>query len=105
MLKRKFLILSSLCLLFAGSGVARADKFKRVFWVGRSFGMRVSGVYLYAMVNQGTLQGYTGGVAVRWITEKNLGLQAELNYTQQGWKEVCEEQPQYTYNRTINYIE
>ena len=105
MLKRKFLILSSLCLLFAGSGMAQANKFKREFSVGPSFGMTFSSISFYPKVNQGMLQGYTGGVAVRWITEKNLGLQAELNYTQQGWKEAFEEQPQYTYNRTINYIE
>lgn len=105
MLKRKFLILSSLCLLFAGSGMAQANKFKREFSVGPSFGMTFSSISFYPKVNQGMLQGNTGGVAVRWITEKNLGLQAELNYTQQGWKEAFEEQPQYTYNRTINYIE
>ena len=49
--------------------------------------------------------GYTGGLALRWITEKNLGLQAEINFTQQGWEEKFEEQPQYQYSRTINYIE
>ena len=38
-------------------------------------------------------------------TENHLGLQAELNYAQQGWEEEFEEQPEYQYSRTINYIE
>lgn len=95
----------SICLLLAGSLRAQANKFKHEFWVGPSFGMTFSSISFYPRVNQGMLQGYTGGVSVRWITEKNLGLQAELNYTQQGWKEDFAEQPQYVYSRTINYIE
>ena len=31
---------------------------------------------------------YTGGVAVQYLTEKNFGLQVELNYVQKGWKET-----------------
>lgn len=95
----------SICLLLAGSLRAQTNKFKHEFWVGPSFGMTFSSISFYPRVNQGMLQGYTGGVSVRWITEKNLGLQAELNYTQQGWKEDFAEQPQYVYSRTINYIE
>lgn len=49
--------------------------------------------------------GYTGGLTLRWITEKNLGLQAELNFIQHGWDEKFEDQPQYKYSRTINYFE
>ena len=30
---------------------------------------------------------YTGGVAVQYLTEKNFGLQVELNYVQRGWEE------------------
>ncbi len=49
--------------------------------------------------------GYTAGVTARYNTEKNVGLQAELNYVQQGWKEQFDLNPEFTYSRTINYIE
>lgn len=35
----------------------------------------------------------------------NLGIQAELNFTQHGWEEKFEEKPQYKYSRTVNYME
>ena len=56
-------------------------------------------------VQQKMKLGYTGGVTLRWVTEKNLGLQAELNFAQQGWNEMFEDQPEYKYSRTINYLE
>ena len=50
-------------------------------------------------------QGYNGGLVLRWNTEKNLGLQTELNFSQQGWDEQFDEHPTYKYTRTINYLE
>lgn len=47
--------------------------------------------------------GYFGGVAVNYVSEKNFGLQAELNYSQRGWKE--EDATTGTYQRRLNYIE
>ena len=49
--------------------------------------------------------GYAGGLTVRWNTEANVGLQGELNLSQQGWQEKFEEHPEYEYSRTINYFE
>lgn len=50
---------------------------------------------------------YHGGLAVRYINEKNLGLIAELNYSQQGWEEDFKDKPVKTaqYSRTLNYLE
>ena len=49
--------------------------------------------------------GFNGGATIRWNTEPNLGIQAELNFTQHGWEEKFEEKPQYKYSRTVNYME
>lgn len=38
-------------------------------------------------VDTKNIQQFSYGFAVRYISEKNLGLIAELNYSQQGWKE------------------
>ena len=56
------------------------DKFKRelslVLPSVRPFS-KVS--FAQTKVQQKIKMGYTGGLTLRWITEKNLGLQAELN--------------------------
>ena len=57
------------------------DKFKRELFLGASFGTTFSKVsFAQTKVQQKIKMGYTGGLTLRWITEKNLGLQAELNF-------------------------
>ena len=81
------------------------ETFKPELAVGASFGTTFSSVSFTPKVQQGMLMGYTAGVTARYNTEKNVGLQAELNYVQQGWKEQFDLNPEFTYSRTINYIE
>lgn len=103
MFRRILLILIGLgwgCQLFSQS-----NSFKQELSVGPSFGMTLSSISFAPKVNKSLKNGFAGGVTLRWNTEKNLGLQAELNFTQQGWKELFEEQPEYEYSRTINYVE
>ena len=100
------IVLVGLCsLACVANGWAQKKDFTQEVAVGGSFGVTFSSVTFSPSVAKGMKQGYTGGIVARWITEKNLGLQAELNYAQQGWKEKFEEQPQFEYSRTINYIE
>ena len=61
-------------------------------------------------VKETMLLGLNGGVTVRWITEKNLGLQLEINLKQQGWSEDFSliedfpiENPFYT--RRMTYVD
>lgn len=81
------------------------ETFKPELAVGASFGTTFSSVSFTPKVQQGMLMGYTAGVTARYNTEKNVGLQAELNYVQQGWQEQFDLNPEFTYSRTINYIE
>ncbi|WP_455628399.1 porin family protein [Parabacteroides chinchillae] len=81
------------------------DKFKQELAIGANFGTTFSSVSFYPKVKTGMLMGYTGGLTVRWNTEAYVGLQGEVNFTQQGWKESFKNEPQYEYSRTINYIE
>lgn len=48
--------------------------------------------------------GYFGGIAANYVSEKNFGLQAELNYSQRGWKEQ-DETTGIIFQRRLNYIE
>lgn len=50
------------------------------------------------------LLGYTAGFTARYDSERNVGLQVELNLTQQGWNETFED-PRYLYSRAITYVE
>ncbi|MDR1090069.1 MAG: PorT family protein [Prevotella sp.] len=48
---------------------------------------------------------YHGGIAVRYLSENHLGLIAELNYSQQGWEQSFNEDPQYAHSHQLNYLE
>ena len=69
-------------------------------FIGTSQGITVSQLVFNPSVRQDWLFGYNGGIAFRYIAERNLGLQIELNYSQRGWKERDN-----LYARRLNYIE
>lgn len=58
-----------------------------------------------ASVPTKTWQQFHGGVSVRYMTEKNLGLLGELNYTQYGWQEEFKDNPEFSYSRRLDYVE
>lgn len=102
-MKRKYGITAIIAAAF--SFIAEAQNFRPELSVGASFGTTFSWVNFVPKVYTLPKAGYTGGITVRWNTEKNLGLQGEVNFIQEGWKELFKEAPQYHYSRTINYIE
>ncbi len=68
-------------------------------YIGTSHGVIGSMVMFKPAVSQSYLLGYNGGFVFRYISEKNVGMQAELNYSQRGWSENS------NYERQLNYIE
>ncbi len=104
---KKLIILLILVWTVCLPGYAQQKNFQRELALGVTGGATFSSVNFIPKVYQGMLQGYTGGLVMRWVTESHLGLQLELNYTQQGWKEEFPdfESQGYVYNRTGNYIE
>lgn len=104
MIKRKLIILISICLV-AVSAIQAQNDFRTEWAVGGSVGVGFSSVGFAPKVDQSMLMGMNFGGTLRWVTEKNLGLQAEINFSQQGWKEKFDEEPQYNYSRKINYVE
>lgn len=103
--------LSLVLLLFATTQVMQAqqsDIFKSQFSFGVGGGPIFSSVDFEPTIPQNTRQAFSAGVAVKYISEKYLGLLAELNYTQRGWTEDFSElpkNPDHSYSRTLNYIE
>ena len=100
-------------LIFSGISVQAQNTFRSELAIGGSAGAGFSTVSFRPKVTQNTLIGYHGGASVRWITEKNLGLQLEINFTQKGWKEAIDltdddESPSITnpfYIRKMRYME
>ncbi len=72
-------------------------------WVGAHGGMTLSEVSFSPSVRQAFGKGFTGGVSFRFAEERHVGILAELNITQRGWKEDFEEAP-FDYQRHLTYV-
>lgn len=80
------------------SAQVRLDKPEMYF--GVNLGVTESMIIFKPTVNQSFLMGYNGGLVFRYIAEKNVGMQAELNFSQRGWQESYG-----LYSKQLNYIE
>ena len=94
---RQFILL---IVLFFSVVVSAQDPEHPEVYIGPNFGVTGSMVMFKPSVSQTYLQGYNGGVVFRFISDKNVGFQAELNYSQRGWNESGN-----LYTRQLNYIE
>lgn len=112
MIKKIISALSIFCL--AITAIQAQDKFKPEWNIGVGFGPTFSSVDFLpttggnGSVDTKTWQQFHGGIAIRYISEKQLGIIAELNYTQLGWEQKFSEETKYlnaTYSRQLNYIE
>ena len=57
-------------------------------------------------VPQELLNQFSGGVVVRYISEKHFGIIGELNISQRGWKDEKDDEFYFnTYSRSLTYIE
>lgn len=105
----KKITLSLFC-LFSIFANGQNNKFEPEWNVGVGFGPTFSAVDFVTNKNNSgiptkSLQQFHGGFAVRYISEKNLGIIAELNYAQQGWAQEFKETPQFAHSHQLNYIE
>ena len=77
--------------------------------VGVNLGMNMTKVDFSPRIKQKSHNGMALGVTARYMCEKYFnmmcGIQAEINYTQRGWKEDIDDGSENTYSRTMNYIE
>lgn len=89
-----------LFIFVSASIVAQVRLEKPEMYVGFTAGATGSMVSFTPTVSQTFLQGYNGGLIFRYIAEKNVGMQAELNFSQRGWKESTG-----LYTKQLNYIE
>lgn len=95
--------------LITSSLYAQVGELRNNLAVGFNGGYNLSSVDFSPTIKQGLLPGYTGGVTMRYTSEKYFSLicaaQLELNFAQRGWSETIDDGTNNTYSRTTNYIE
>lgn len=85
---------------------AQSNKdFKKQLYIGIGAGPIFTNIDFQPKATQNSRQAFFGGISARYISEKNLGLIGEINYTQRGWKEAFSNNPTFSYERTLNYVE
>ena len=103
MIKKSSVIISLFILLtYTAKG---QSKFVPEWNIGAGFGPTFSSVSFDPAVETKNLSQFHGGIAARYITEKNLGIIAELNYSQQGWEGKFKDNPEFQHSHTLTYIE
>lgn len=99
------LLTVSIALLNPKLQAQKTSKFAREHSFGISGGIDLSKYTFKPTVLQDFKIGPTMGVTWRYIEEKYFGIQAELLYTNRGWKERLEDHPDLHFSRTLNYLE
>ena len=103
------LLLSTACLLLSTVAFAQVGELRSNLTVGFNGGYNLSRVDFSPTIKQEFQPGLTGGITLRYTTEKYFALicaaQLEVNFAQRGWKELIEDGSKNTYHRTTNYIE
>lgn len=88
--------------------MAQIGEHRNDFSIGANAGMTLDKIAFNPTIKQTFKPGMTMGVTARYTCEKYFSmicaLQAEVNYTQLGWRELIETSTD-TYERTINYLQ
>ena len=105
-------ILGILCgsIVSCATATAQLQDQRSNFSLGFNGGVNMSSVSFTPTIDQASLMGPQFGITARYISEKYFkmicGIQAEVNYSQRGWKEVMEEGfTDGAYQRKMNYVE
>lgn len=84
---------------------AQKESARNELYLGAGGGVVFSNIDFMPTVEQTEHMGILGGISLKYISEKHLGLIAELNYVQKGWTEAFEPDSEFSYQRTLSYLE
>lgn len=96
-----------LCALFAAAcifNVSAETHYKPHISLGGHAGIAVSRMSFAPEVPQSWQIGPMAGIVVRYAEERLVGIAAELNFVNRGWKELFADNPELSYSRTLSYI-
>lgn len=110
MKKQSIIALLSFLCLSAGIPVhAQLQDQRHNLAIGINGGVNLSSVSFEPSIKEKTFLTTSFGVTIRYISERYLkmfcGIQAEINYSQRGWKENIDDGTGDTYQRSMNYVE
>lgn len=110
MKKQSIIALLSFLCLSAGIPVhAQLQDPRHNLAIGINGGVNLSSVSFEPSIKEKTFLTPSFGVTIRYISERYLkmfcGIQAEINYSQRGWKENIDDGTGDTYQRNMNYLE
>lgn len=74
-----------------------------VLSIGIKQGVNLTQIGFDPIVDQDIYLRNTGGLVIKYLSEKHAGIQAEFNYSLRGWKELPE--TNNTYKRSLTYFE
>lgn len=107
-MKRTILLFAAILLLGISSLPAQTTTFQPEW----AFGVNASGTLSSMRFTGGKsitqtmlFQAPGAGLTVRYLSEKNFGVQAELNYTQRGWSETLSANDTVAYKHGLSYVE
>ncbi|MDR0824250.1 MAG: PorT family protein, partial [Prevotella sp.] len=105
MIKKYILIF--LCSSFTLLVFGQKDEFKKEWNIGVGIGSTFSAVDFQPRVSTKNRMQYQGGIAIRYLSERNLGIIAELNYSQQGWEQNFknDDEKEFQHSHQLNYLE
>lgn len=102
---KRFFLLFSIVVFCGTASYAQRNIFQNELYVGAGGGALFSSVDFVPTIQQTLMMGVHGGLAVKFISEKHLGLIAEVNYAQRGWTEEFDPADGFSYSRRLNYLE
>jgi hypothetical protein len=102
----KKLLSGIICLLLWQTGFGQDNDFRNEWAFGVNAGMTLSNIRFSPSRPQDLLRQGMGGITARYISEKNFGIQVELNYVLRGWKERTDTVANLNiYSRSLSYLE
>lgn len=93
-----------LAVLVFGHTVQAETHYRPHISVGAHGGLALSRMSFAPEVPQAWQMGPLVGLQVRYAEEKLVGVMAEINFVNRGWKETFEDNPELTYSRTLSYV-
>ncbi len=102
---KKLVYISLLLFFLPDISMAQEEVFSKELSLGINGGITSSSINFNPSVSQKKLDQLAGGVSIRYITEKNFGLQGELNLSQRGWKEHKDSIPDHKFTKSLLYAE
>lgn len=105
----KRLLIPIFGMLLSIASFAQVGELRSNLAIGANGGFNLSRVDFSPTIKQELHPGLTGGLTLRYTTEKYFSLicaaQLEVNFAQRGWNEFIDDGSNNTYHRTTNYVE